>query len=59
MRIFEYFEISIVQLLGDVRMAFDSLYFTKFMRSEMFVAVKIRIKFVWFLKRISAITYAF
>ena len=59
MRIFECFEISIVQLLGDVRMAFDSRYFTKFMRSEMFVAVKNRIKFVWFLKRISVITDAF
>jgi len=54
--IFEYFEINIVQLLGEVKLAFDSRYFTKFMRSEIFVAVKIHIEFVWFLKHISAIT---
>lgn len=48
MRIFEYFEINIVQLLGEVRTAFGSRCFAKFMRSEIFVGVKIRIKFVWF-----------
>jgi hypothetical protein len=52
MRIFEYFVINIVQLLVEgiktCTMAFDSRYFTKFMRSEMFNAVKIHIKFVWF-----------
>jgi len=37
-------------------MAFDGRYFTKFMRSEIFVAVKFHIKFVWFLKCNSVIT---
>jgi predicted nucleic-acid-binding protein len=56
MCIFQYFEINIVQLLGEVRLTFDSRYFTKSMRSEIFVAVEIHIEFVWFLKHISVIT---
>jgi len=40
-------------------MAFDSRYFTKFMLSEIYMAVKIPIKFVWFLKRIVVIIDTF
>jgi hypothetical protein len=40
-------------------MIFDSRYFTKFMKFEMFMAVEIPIKFMWFLKRIVVIIDTF